>query len=158
MVRHTTSAGASIRISRSITRPAISIRSLPEHVGGYRRPQAPPPGAARRSSLTPTLDLQPKVARQQQTCNQCLQLVQHFPDPARNLGLHIRVSTCNYGLHIEKEEDMQSDLCTEAAGAPRARSRDGDDRGMKASSEAGTALNQATRELEASQWLHASTR
>src|ERR1035441_7049610 len=37
MVRHTTSAGASIRTSRSITRSAISIRSLAERAGGARR-------------------------------------------------------------------------------------------------------------------------
>jgi hypothetical protein len=36
IVRHTTSGGASMRTSRSITRPGISLRSLPEG-GGYRR-------------------------------------------------------------------------------------------------------------------------
>src|SRR6266568_2017808 len=58
MVRHTTSTGASIRTSRSIMRPGISIRSFPEHVGGHYRSR---PVSATKSS-TSREDMQPTVA------------------------------------------------------------------------------------------------
>src|ERR1035438_1828315 len=81
MVRHTTSTGASIRTSRSITRSAISFRSLPMRVGGCRRLRVPPRGVACRSSLTPGLELQPTVACHGRMCNQYLQLVHRAPVP-----------------------------------------------------------------------------
>jgi hypothetical protein len=59
MVRHTTSTGASITTSRSIMRPGISTRSLPERAGRNRR-----------SPVAPTVRLQPTVAHQTETCNQ----------------------------------------------------------------------------------------
>src|ERR1035441_651435 len=93
MVRHTTSTGASIRTSPSITRPDISLRSFlcaSAHVAA---------AGVTTCRSSPALELQPKVACQKKTCNQCLQLVHH----ARPLDAQPSVAhpeeTCNHWLH-----------------------------------------------------------